>query len=245
MGKPTSTWSHSFPVPVSRLLQVSLLASQPTESPPGGEPCGEPAISHDSHHVSLVQWTTCLIPPQGTQVQIPCETGILLLALSHYSTLYMTWRLSRTNLRRCTKGSSQPLLELSKSYYCNFLTANSLFLLGQRKKVLSGLARYVGRNEKTLQAAKILFYYVHCEITTVSMAKSPNCIWSKWSATAVMYNQRWADRYFGPLVRWSTAQQNNEMLADQRTGKNSGSAPADYRNWASTSPLLNYLREVI
>jgi hypothetical protein len=31
----------------------------------GGEPCrapGEPAISHDSHHVSLVQWTTCLLP---------------------------------------------------------------------------------------------------------------------------------------------------------------------------------------
>ncbi len=24
--------------------------------------CGEPAISHDSHHVSLVQWTTCLLP---------------------------------------------------------------------------------------------------------------------------------------------------------------------------------------
>ncbi len=27
-----------------------------------GHPCGEPAISHDSHHVSLVQWTTCLLP---------------------------------------------------------------------------------------------------------------------------------------------------------------------------------------
>ncbi len=24
--------------------------------------CGEPAISHDSYHVSLVQWTTCLLP---------------------------------------------------------------------------------------------------------------------------------------------------------------------------------------
>jgi hypothetical protein len=24
--------------------------------------CGEPAISHDSHHVSLVQWTTYLLP---------------------------------------------------------------------------------------------------------------------------------------------------------------------------------------
>ncbi len=28
----------------------------------GGEPCGEPAISHDSYYVSLVQWTTCLLP---------------------------------------------------------------------------------------------------------------------------------------------------------------------------------------
>ncbi len=46
-----------------------------------------------------------------------------------------------------------------------------------------------------------------------------------------MYNcQRWADRYFGPLVRWSAAQRTTEMLADQRTGKNSGLAPADYRN---------------
>jgi hypothetical protein len=35
------------------------------------------------------------------------------------------------------------------------------------------------------------------------------------------------------------------MLADQPTGKNCGPAPADYRNWASASPLLNYLREVI
>jgi hypothetical protein len=47
------------------------------------------------------------------------------------------------------------------------------------------------------------------------------------------------------LVRWSAAQWTTEMLADQRTGKNSGPAPADYRNGASASPLLNYLREVI
>jgi hypothetical protein len=33
-----------------------------TESAAGGEPCGEPAISLRSHHVSLVQWTTCLLP---------------------------------------------------------------------------------------------------------------------------------------------------------------------------------------
>jgi hypothetical protein len=47
------------------------------------------------------------------------------------------------------------------------------------------------------------------------------------------------------LVRWSAAQRTTEMLADQRTEKNSGPAPADYRNWASASPPLNYLREVI
>ncbi len=52
--------------------------------------CAEPAISDNSHHVSLVQWTTCLLPTTrdtgsnplgGTSVS---ETGILLLALSCY-----------------------------------------------------------------------------------------------------------------------------------------------------------------
>jgi hypothetical protein len=51
--------------------------------------CGEPAISLHSHHVSLVQWTTCLLPvtrdpglnPLGGYL---CEIWILLLALSHY-----------------------------------------------------------------------------------------------------------------------------------------------------------------
>jgi hypothetical protein len=42
--------------------------------------------------------------------------------------------------------------------------------------------------------------------------------------------QRWADRYFGPLVRWSAAQRTTEMLADQQTGKNRRPAPADCRN---------------
>jgi hypothetical protein len=51
--------------------------------------CREPAISHDSHHVSLVQWTNLLAsrhkghrfkPPGGDLY----ETGILLLALSRY-----------------------------------------------------------------------------------------------------------------------------------------------------------------
>ncbi len=61
--KPTLwTWSHSSSVPVSRLLQVLLPASQPTEAAARGEPCGEPAIALHSHHVSLVQWTTRLLP---------------------------------------------------------------------------------------------------------------------------------------------------------------------------------------
>jgi hypothetical protein len=82
--------SHSFPVPVSRLLQVSLLASQPTESAAGGEPSGEPAISHDSHHVSLVQWTNLFASRhKGHRFKSPggylCETGIRLLALSQFA----------------------------------------------------------------------------------------------------------------------------------------------------------------
>ncbi len=48
--------------------------------------CAEPAISLHSHHVSLVQWTTHLLPVMRDPGSIPrgylCETGILLLALS-------------------------------------------------------------------------------------------------------------------------------------------------------------------
>ncbi len=50
--------------------------------------CGEPAISPHSHHVSLVQWTTRLLPVMRDPGSIPrghlCETWILLLELSHY-----------------------------------------------------------------------------------------------------------------------------------------------------------------
>ncbi len=38
-------------------LAAGLPSGFTTTSAAGGEPCGEPAISHDSHHVSLVQWT--------------------------------------------------------------------------------------------------------------------------------------------------------------------------------------------
>jgi hypothetical protein len=55
----------------------------------GTRACGEPAISLHSHHVSLVQWTTCLLPVTMDPGSNPlggylCETGILLLALSRY-----------------------------------------------------------------------------------------------------------------------------------------------------------------
>jgi hypothetical protein len=33
--------------------------------------CADPVISLHSHHVSLVQWTPCLLLSQGTRVQIP------------------------------------------------------------------------------------------------------------------------------------------------------------------------------
>ncbi len=55
-----------------------------------GEPCGEPAISLQSHTVPQVQWSTRLLPIMRDLGSIPrevlCETGILLLALSHYTT---------------------------------------------------------------------------------------------------------------------------------------------------------------
>ncbi len=52
-----------------------------------GEPCGEPAISLHSHHVSLVQWTNPLLPVTRDLGSNPylCDTGILLLALSRYN----------------------------------------------------------------------------------------------------------------------------------------------------------------
>jgi hypothetical protein len=53
-----------------------------------GEPCGEPAISLHSYTVSLAQWSTRLLPVMRDPGSIPgghlCETGIILLALSHY-----------------------------------------------------------------------------------------------------------------------------------------------------------------
>jgi hypothetical protein len=82
--------------PVSCSLQVSLPASQPTESAAGGEPCGDPAISLHSHHVSLVQWTNPLFPVTRDLGSNPlggylCETGILLLAMSRYSPFNIGW----------------------------------------------------------------------------------------------------------------------------------------------------------
>ncbi len=41
-----------------------------------GEPCGEPAISLHSHHVSLVQWTSCLLPVMRHLGSIP--RGVLM-----------------------------------------------------------------------------------------------------------------------------------------------------------------------
>jgi hypothetical protein len=47
--------------------------------------------------------------------------------------------------------------------------------------------------------------------------------------------QRWADRHSGPL---SAAQRTTEMKADNRTGKKSGAALADYRNGAPAIPMF-------
>jgi hypothetical protein len=82
-------------------LGFSLAAGPPssfttTESAAGGEPCGEPAISLHSHHVSLVQRTTCLIPVTRDPGSHPLgdtyvQTGILLLAMSRYKFLFSVW----------------------------------------------------------------------------------------------------------------------------------------------------------
>ncbi len=92
---------------------------------------------------------------------------------------------------------------------------------------------------------RLNFSLVRVKLNCYLMRKL-NCSPTELNNNCVSYKpQRWADRYFVPLVRWSAAQRTTEMLADQRSGKNSGPAPADYQNWASASPLLNYLREVI
>jgi hypothetical protein len=56
----------------------------------------------------------------------------------------------------------------------------------------------------------------------------------------ILLFQRWADSYFGLLVRCPlfAAQRTTEMIADQWTGKNSEPALADYQNGASAIPLL-------
>jgi hypothetical protein len=66
--------------PSFTLLQVLLPASQPTESAAGGgEPCGEPAISLNSHYVSLVQWTNPLLPDtKGPGFKSPGGGGVLM-----------------------------------------------------------------------------------------------------------------------------------------------------------------------
>ncbi len=67
----------------------------------GGEPWGEPAISHDSHHVSLVQWTNLFASRhKGHRFKSPggylCETGILLLAMSRYNISNANYKLFRS-----------------------------------------------------------------------------------------------------------------------------------------------------
>ncbi len=82
------TWSHTAFLSRFHARCSSSFQLHNRESAAGGEPCGEPAISLHFHHVSMVQWTTCLLPVTRTEVQIPggylCGTGILLLALSRY-----------------------------------------------------------------------------------------------------------------------------------------------------------------
>jgi hypothetical protein len=97
------TWSHTAFYQQLSCPGFTLAAGLPsgfTTNGVGcwGEPCGEPAISLHSHHDSLVQWTTCLLPftrdpgsnPQGvlmwnrnSPVSIVSLHGIQLVKLSH------------------------------------------------------------------------------------------------------------------------------------------------------------------
>ncbi len=59
------TWSHT-----ALLSRFDARCRSPSDFTTdrlgaGGEPCREPAISLHSHHVSLVQWTTRLLPVTG------------------------------------------------------------------------------------------------------------------------------------------------------------------------------------
>jgi hypothetical protein len=112
MCKPKSTWSHSFPVPVSPSLQVSLLASQSTESAAGGSP----VESLQSQMIlTMSHWSSgrpVCFPPQIPWGDL-CETGILLLALSRYKLLgklsYTYYGLSRVLHMWCYLSFSKPL----------------------------------------------------------------------------------------------------------------------------------------
>jgi hypothetical protein len=90
MCKPRLTLSHSSSVPVSQLLQVSISASQPRSRLLGGALWGA---------CNLTSFSPCFTGPvdyplasrhKGPGFKSPggslCETGILLLVLSHYST---------------------------------------------------------------------------------------------------------------------------------------------------------------
>ncbi len=108
--------SHRSSVLVSRSLQV-LPASQPTESAAGREPCGKPEISLHSYHVSLVQWTTHLLPVMRD-----------LLALSCYSMQKSQWNLELLMLQKILKTLIF-VLYCSNSHFPFFVSHNWFLIL--------------------------------------------------------------------------------------------------------------------
>jgi hypothetical protein len=73
----------------SAVAMLELAGNQGHRQPQQYEHCVEPAISHDSRHVSLVQWTNLFaFRHKGHRFKSPGGflwlTGILLLALSRY-----------------------------------------------------------------------------------------------------------------------------------------------------------------
>ncbi len=98
-----------------------------------GEPCGEPAISLHSNTVPLVQWSTRLLPVMRDPGSIPrgylCETGILLLGLSHYNIFkFKPWRIN-TILGFCAQNffhwKPETEIEIPELYNINSDTLNT------------------------------------------------------------------------------------------------------------------------
>ncbi len=119
--------------------------------------CGEPAISHDSHHVSLVQWTNLFASRhKGHRFKSPggylCETGILMLALSCY--------IGDPNMIDHEQGFAPPTVTRPSSLQCDSPTWSHTAFLSRfhaRCKLHNWRSRLLGGSPvQSLQSHMIL-----------------------------------------------------------------------------------------